>query len=314
MAAVVSLSKSINKNCLTTPPKTVTAPYSSKEGKPDIGRWATKCCSLPVSGSSSTSLSALPFQTSSAPRPRQFTACDEPETQLRSPSVEKKEALRKMLTRRSAYVLNQMSKPNEWNVTQLIVPSENDYRNDPAYMISVTHFAREMNGMEKKSNCQKPASLVLSVSDKKAKTQEQLRRSWRNDIKKLFDHYEYHCSFSYRRPARVQEDLNPVDQSGEKDNETSHGGSGTGSSNVNASLDRVTRRHRRSSNFSRSSGLTDPPTQRKIRSRRSSILSQQSSGIVAGVVRTGNAPKEYARTISTDSTRSSVSSQKPSHV
>lgn len=314
MATVVSLSKSNSKNCLTAPLKTVTAPYSSKEGKPDIGRWATKC-SLPASGSSSTSLSALPFETSSVPRPRQVTSCDEPETQLRSPSVEKKEALRKMLTRRSAYVLNQMSKPNEWNVTQLIVPSENDYRNDPAYMISVTHFAREMNGTEKKSpNCQKPASSVPSVSDKKAKTQERLRRSWRNDIKKLFDHYEYHCSFSYRRPARVPEDLNPADQSGEKDNETSHGGSGTGSSNVNASLDRVTRRQRRSSNFSRSSGLTDPPTQRKIRSRRSSILSQQSSGILAGVVRTGNAPKEYARTISTDSTRSSVSSQKPSHV
>ena len=308
-------SKTNVKNCLTTPEKSsnIISTQTSADDKVDNGRWATKPASLHLPVSTSTSLSALPLEISETFKGSHIPLDDEPEAQIRSPSVEKKEALRKMLTRRSAYVLNQMSKPNEWNVTQLIAPKAKDYRNDPEYMISVTNLAREIDGTDKKSPCRTPISSLPSGPNKKAKSLERPVSTWRNDIKKLFDHYEYHCSVSYRRPARLPEDSHTAGQSEGKDNETSHGGSGTGSSNVNTSVDRLNRRQRRSSNFSRSSAFTDPPNQRKMRSRRSSILSQQSSGIVPGVVRTGNAHKEYARTVSSDSTRSSTSSQKLGH-
>lgn len=211
--------------------------------------------------------------------------------------ITQREAVCRMLTPRSVYVLNQKRKPNEWNVTKLIMEKLKDYRNNPAYFMmnieNLRHSISHVNEVVKEYP-------IINGKNNRAKCfpLHETRNDWRSDIKKIFSHYEFHCSLSYRSSACKREI--PFIASIEefvKDTEN------------NSVTDKVSRRQRRQSNFSRTSAIADTTAHRKMKSRRSSILSQNSSS-VNNVVRTGTTPREYSRTISSESTRSTSSSHK----
>ncbi|XP_014773604.1 uncharacterized protein LOC106871598 [Octopus bimaculoides] len=213
-----------------------------------------------------------------------------------SGDIKQRESVYRMLTPRSVYVLNQRRKPNEWNVTKLIMEKLKDYRNNPAYFMmnieNLRHSTSDMNEVKeypvisKKHNSEKCYPLYETSND------------WRTDLKKIFSHYEYHCSLSYRSPACKRE-IPFIANIEEfvKDTET------------NSLTEKVSRRQRRPSNFSRTSAFADTTAHRKMKSRRSSVMSQNSSA-VNNATRTGTTSREYSRTISSESTRSTSSSHK----
>ncbi|GAB1599470.1 uncharacterized protein LOC115215789 [Argonauta hians] len=215
-------------------------------------------------------------------------------------TLKERESVVRMLTPRSIYVLNLRRKPNEWNVTKLIMEKLTDYRNNPSYFMMNMQYLRRSTPEITTGITHDRHPITETYNNYMRKNREtciKTRKDWRSDLKKIYYHYEFHCSLSYRSTAYRREIpiiANIAESGKDTDNAT----------------DKVSRRQRRSSNFPRPSAIADTSTHRKAKGRRSSIMSQNSPSINASMARTGT-QREYSRTISSDSTKSASSFHKP---